>query len=168
MNIFVLSDDPIEAAQMHCDKHCIKMVVELYQQLGSALIRHGAKDEQMPLTQKNKPLRGGYHNHPCTKWCGNSRDNFIWAANHAIALAKEYTFRYQKTHACENGIRKMAEMCQLIPANQLTPFAQAMPEQYRNLSAIKAYRDYYWFDKRLNIKCDWNKGRKPPSWWGII
>ena len=66
MNIFVLSDDPVQAAQEHCDKHCVKMVLELYQQLGSAMRRHGATDKDMPLTQSGKPLKGGYHNHPCT------------------------------------------------------------------------------------------------------
>ena len=42
MNIFVLDRDPREAARMYCDKHTPKMVVELLQQLGSAVIRHGA------------------------------------------------------------------------------------------------------------------------------
>lgn len=165
MNIFVLSNDPVEAAKMHCDKHCVKMVVELYQQLGSALRRHGAVDSQMPLTQSGKPLRGGYHNHPCTKWCGDSRKNFEWAIEHAIALSEEYTLRYGKTHACEPGIRKMADMTDIIPPGDMTEFAQAMPDEYRHPSAVNAYRDYYWFDKRLNIKCEWKKGRSMPRWW---
>ena len=31
MNIFILSEDPIEAAKMQCDKHVVKMVVETAQ-----------------------------------------------------------------------------------------------------------------------------------------
>ena len=165
MNIFVLSYDPVEAAEMHCDKHCVKMVVELYQQLGSALRRHGATDRQMPLTQSSKPLRGGYHHHPCTQWCGDSRGNFEWAAEHAIALTEEYTKRYGKNHACSAGIRKMAAMSDMIPEGGMTPFAQAMPDEYRSYSAVDAYRDYYWHDKRLNIKCEWGKTRQEPNWW---
>jgi hypothetical protein len=165
MNIFVLSYDPVEAAEMHCDKHCVKMVVELYQQLGSALRRHGATDRQMPLTQSGKPLRGGYHHHPCTKWCGDSRSNFEWAAEHAIALTEEYTKRYGKNHACSTGIRKMAAMSDMIPEGGMTPFAQAMPDEYHNASAVVAYRDYYFYDKRENIQCEWNKSRQPPDWW---
>ena len=38
MNIFVLDEDPIVAAKMYCDIHLPKMVVELYQQLGSSVI----------------------------------------------------------------------------------------------------------------------------------
>lgn len=165
MNIFILSNDPVEAAQMHCDKHCVKMVVELFQQLGSALRRHGTPDNQMPLTQSNKPLRGGYKNHPCTLWCGDSRENFEWAAIHAIALAEEYTFRYGKIHQCELGIRQMYNMSHLIPSDKLLPFAQAMPDIYKNDCAITAYRNYYWMDKRNNIKCEWNKNRQKPFWW---
>jgi len=165
MNIFVLSYDPVEAAEMHCDKHCVKMVVELYQQLGSALRRHGATDSQMPLTQSGKPLRGGYHNHPCTRWCGDSRSNFEWAAWHGIALAEEYSERYGKEHACSAGIRHMASMLDMIPEGCMTPFAQAMPDEYRNASAVVAYRDYYFYDKRENIQCEWNKSRQSPDWW---
>lgn len=165
MNIFVLSYDPVEAAQMHCDKHCVKMVVELYQQLGSALRRHGATDSQMPLTQSGKPLHGGYHNHPCTQWCGESRENFEWAAEHAIALTEEYTYRYGKKHACEDGIFQMQNMLEMIPSSSMTGFAQAMPVEYQSSSAVDSYRQYYWFDKRKNIKCEWKKGRQPPEWW---
>ena len=161
MNIFVLDDDPVVAAQNHCDKHCVKMVTELYQQLGSALRRYGATDEQMPLTSKGTPLRGGYHNHPCTKWCGESRSNFEWASEHAIGLAKEYTFRYGKTHACEAGIRRMAEMSDMINNGSMTRFAQAMPDEYKNEDAVQAYRAYYVGEKSAIAK--W-KNTDTPSW----
>ena len=165
MNIFVLDENPKVAAISHCDKHCVKMVVELYQQLGSALRRHGAKDHQMPLTQSGKPLRGGYANHPCTRWCGESLANFEWAAEHAIALSGEYRFRYGKTHSCEAGIIQMANMNNLIPSGDITPFAQAMPDHYRSQDPVEAYRRYYWYEKRTTIDCRWQKGRGEPVWW---
>tara|TARA_Y100001973_G_scaffold89143_1_gene135169 strand:+ start:332 stop:862 length:531 start_codon:yes stop_codon:yes gene_type:complete len=167
MNIFVLDEDPVVAAQMHCDKHCVKMVLELFQQLGSAMRRHGATDSHMPLTKSGKPLKGGYHNHPCTRWCGDSRDNFEWAAEHAMALAKEYTYRYGKKHACEAGIRYMARCSWIIPNVGKTPFAQAMPEEFKNNCAVTAYRDYYIIDKQKNIQCEWNKNRQSPDWWCV-
>lgn len=166
MNIFVLDKDPVKAAENHCDKHCVKMVLELYQQLGSAMRRHGATDGDMPLTQAGKPLKGGYKNHPCTRWCGDSRANFDWAAKHAIALTEEYTYRYGKKHACEDGIRYMASCSWIIPEGKITPFAQAMPEQFNNDCVVTAYRDYYWYDKRKNISVTWNKKRSAPEWWG--
>ena len=59
----------------------------------------------------------------------------------------------------------MSDMSHLIPSDRMTPFAQAMPEEYHNQSSVDAYRDYYWNDKRLNIKCEWTKTRQEPSWW---
>ena len=78
MNIFVLDEDPAIAAQMMCDKHIPKMIVETFQMLGSALRRHGATDEQMPLTSKGTPLIGGYKHHPCTIWAGETKTNYVW------------------------------------------------------------------------------------------
>lgn len=165
MNIFVLDSDPITAAKMHCDKHCVKMVVELYQQLGSAVRRHGATDSQMPLTSNGKPLKGGYANHPCTRWCGDSRHNFIWAAMHGIALSMEYSYRYDKIHSCHEGLIKLLNMFKLIPYAPLMPFAQAMPDQYKiDNDAVTAYRNLYWFDKRHKFNCVWTR-RSKPKWW---
>ena len=36
MNIFRLHDDPYIAAQMHCDKHVVKMILETAQMLSTA------------------------------------------------------------------------------------------------------------------------------------
>jgi len=140
MNIFVLDEDPIAAAKMYCDKHIPKMCVEMLQMMGSAVIRHGATPDMMPLTKKGTPLKGGYHNHPCTRWAGDSRANFLWVAHHAAALCEEYTLRFGKTHFCEKGIVHLCSMDSLIPEGKslysqtwlpLTPFALAMPDEFR-------------------------------------
>ena len=157
MNIFVLDTDPQIAARFMCNKHVVKMILESAQMLCSAFENGEA------------PYRRAYYNHPCTKWCGESRSNFEWASEHAIGLAKEYTFRYGKTHACEAGIRRMAEMSDMINSGSMTRFAQAMPDEYKNnASDVQAYRDYYWFDKRKNIQCEWNKTRSAPKWWNSL
>ena len=163
MNIFVLHKDPIVSARMHCDKHVPKMVVELYQQIGSALRRYGATDDVMPTTKGGTPLKGGYHNHPCTRWVGDSRDNFRWAVHHGLALCEEFKLRYDKSHYCEDGIRMMGELADLIPQGELTEFAQAMPDECRQPSAVFAYRIYYKVDKSRFAK--WERGREAPSWW---
>jgi hypothetical protein len=163
MNIFILDEHPVKAAEYYCDKHIPKMCVELYQQLGSAVIRHGATSNQMPLTSKGTPLKGGYHNHPCTRWCGDSRINFMWASTHAIALCLEYNRRYDKIHACEAGIRHLADMQHMIQGEMLTPFALAMPEQYKSHDAVYSYRQYYIHEKKNFAK--WNKLNNVPNWW---
>ena len=163
MNIFVLHKDPIVSARMHCDKHVPKMVVELYQQIGSALRRYGATDDVMPTTKGGTPLKGGYHNHPCTRWVGDSRDNFRWAVQHGLALCEEFKLRYNKPHYCEDGSRMMGELADLIPQGELTEFAQAMPDECRQPNVVLAYRIYYKVDKSRFAK--WERGREAPSWW---
>jgi hypothetical protein len=135
------------------------MVVELFQQLGSAVIRHGAKENDMPLTSKGTPLKGGYHNHPCTKWCGDSRSNYNWASIHALELCKEYSKRYNKTHSCQKGIEKLCDMDYLIPEGELTEHAQAMPQEYKNTDPVTAYRTYYIKDKKEFAT--WKLGNTP-------
>lgn len=166
MNIFVLDQDPKLAAQAMCDKHIPKMVVESLQMMGSALRRHGATDDQMPLSEAGKPIKGGYKNHPCTRWVGDSRVNFLWLAEHGLELCSEYTLRYGKIHKCQHKIEHMIEMCGMVPAGTLTTFAQAMPDEYRSIDTVHAYRTYYNNDKAYFAK--WEKGRQAPSWWSPV
>jgi len=164
MNIFVLDLDPTTAAQMHCDKHVPKMCVEAAQMMASALRRHGATDEQMPLTKSGTPYKGGYAHHPCTVWAGDSRDNFMWLADHAVDLCNEYFQRFGKVHACHYPIVVMRDMNiidKVIPKGKLTPFAQAMPDEYRDDDAVKAYQAYY-HSKQF---AKWEKGTPAPDWW---
>ena len=167
MNIFVLHRDPTIAAQMHCDKHVPKMVVEAAQMMASALRRHGATDEDMPLTKAGKPYKGGYAHHPCTVWAGDSRANFWWLATHAQALYCAYQLRFGKKHACADPIDQMQILTDSIPEytgtnhTGLTSFAQAMPDEYRDDNAVKAYRAYY-HSKQF---AKWEKGTPAPDWW---
>lgn len=165
MNLFILHTDPVIAAKYYCDLHVPKLVVECYQMLGSAVRRHGATDEQMPLTATTKrPLRGGYHNHPATRFVGNTRDNYQWTVEHALALCSEFQKRFGKIHACEAGIRHLKDMDSLIPEGGLTEFALCMPDEYKvKGDAVASYRSYYLNDK---IRfAEWNRGRSAPHWW---
>lgn len=164
MNIFVLDTNPTIAATMMCDKHIPKMVLESAQMMAQALRRHGATDEQMPLTKSGTPYKGGHPHHPCTVWAGDSRANFYWLADHALALCEEYTTRFGKTHACEQPIKQMNDMSYRIRPNNvrvLTPFALAMPDEYRDDDAVKAYRRYY----HSKTFAKWEKGTPAPAWW---
>ena len=166
MNIFVLDLNPTIAARMHCDKHIPKMCVEAAQMMASALRRHGATDEQMPLTKAGTPYKGGYHHHPCTVWAGDCEGNFNWLVHHAVALCEEYAKRFGKRHACHDPILDMSALeMTLIPNGiepmPLTPFAQAMPDEYRDDDVVKAYRAYY----HSKTFAKWEKGTPAPDWW---
>jgi len=164
MNIFVLDTDPTTAARMHCDKHVPKMCVEAAQMMASALRRHGATDEQMPLTKSDTPYKGGYKHHPCTVWVGDSEANFVWMAVHAQELLSEYTKRFGKIHACQTPIFEMVDLGYEMSDDWTkgkTPFAQAMPDEYRNDDPVVAYRAYY-HSKQF---AKWEKGTPAPDWW---
>ena len=162
MNIFILDTDPTTAARMHCDKHVPKMCVEAAQMMASALRRHGATDDAMPLTKAGTPYKGGYAHHPCTVWAGDSLDNFTWLADHALALCSEYYDRFNKVHACTSPIIQMRSSDIVSDIRQaLTPFAQAMPDEYRDDDAVKAYQAYY-HSKQF---AKWEKGTPAPDWW---
>ncbi len=183
MNIFILDTDPTTAARMHCDKHVPKMCVEAAQMMASALRRHGATDEDMPLTKAGKPYKGGYKHHPCTVWAGDSWANLKWLCLHGMELTIEYSRRFNKIHACEDPILRMASlakrMCRALDMphdeDAMTPFALAMPDEYRPRGssddvlymeaegddAVQAYRRYY-HSKQF---AKWEKGTPAPDWW---
>lgn len=141
MNIFVLDLDPIKAAQYQCDRHVVKMTLETAQILSTVL---------------DGPYRPTHHNHPCVKWAGVSKENADWLITHGLALGEEYTFRYGKVHKSVEVIKSLSP--DKLVSLGLTPFAQAMPDQYRNPDVVKAYRDYYRGEKTWAM---WTKRRKP-------
>jgi hypothetical protein len=49
-----------------------------------------------------------------------------------------------------------------MPEIGLTPFAQAMPQEYKRSCAVEAYRAYYIGDKADIAEWDW--GRLTPDW----
>ena len=46
----------------------------------------------------------------------------------------------------------------------LTPFALAMPEQYKSDDHVEAYRNYYMSEEKQKI-ASWNKRREKPEWY---
>ena len=99
-------------------------------------------------------------NHPCTIWVRQSLDNYEWLYCLSLALNDEYGYRYGKSHkSVDEVILKLPDID--LPRKGLTPFAQAMPDEYKNEDAITAYRKYYMEDK-YNL-FSW-KHREVPEW----
>lgn len=154
MNIFVLDENPKIAAQYHNNKHVVKMILESAQMMSTVI------KQQFPEADVYKPT---HKNHPCTKWAAESIQNFNWLYQLSIELCKEYTHRYGKIHKTQLVIEKMKPYINKInfPLNSLTPFAQAMPDEYKNSDPITAYRNYYIFEKSKFLDY---KNREKPSW----
>ena len=181
MNIFVLDNDPIKAAEYSCDKHVVKMIVESCQMLSSAHrvldgqeytdLSKGAKPRRRKRWRLEEPRedllwKASFVGHPCTQWIMQSKENYRWLARHAVALTEEYTIRYEKKHSCESMCRYFLDT---YPDNLLsihqTEFAQAMPEQYKVVGdAVQAYRNYYHGEKAYFAK--WKT--TTPHWWNGV
>ena len=128
MNIFALDYDPIVAAEYHCDKHVVKMVLETAQML-STITGHG--------------YRPTHINHPCTVWARESTQNFLWLYGLGMALGKEFQHRYRKRHKSSIIIAEQWPPPKSIPEGPLTPFALAMPDEYKVDCPVESYRNYY-------------------------
>ena len=175
MNIFILDEDLDTCAEYHVDKHVVKMPLEAAQMLCTVqwinkyaghIPRKLNSDEWASVsTQKaNDPRPFPYlptmYNHPCTIWARTSLSNYEWLYTYALALGDEYTYRYGKLHkSIHDVVLNLPDIS--FPDIGLTPFAQAMPDQYKNGNAIKAYREYYLQDK-FNLFA-W-KNREVPDW----
>lgn len=146
MNIFLLSKDPVEAASMQCDKHCLKMILETAQMLSTIC---------------GGPYKPTHANHPCAIWAKATRNNYAWLVMHGLALCEEYTRRYGKTHKCQAVISSLANKGAELPPGS-TEFVQCMPEQFKDADPVVAYRKYY----HSKTFAAWNKCTPAPYWWG--
>ena len=157
MNIFVLSENSAEAAQFHNDKHCVKMILEHTQMLSTAI--RVCSNDSIDDVYKRAHL-----NHPCSIWTRKTRSNFNWLCEMTQELFQEYTKRYNKEHKSYSIFDICRNNLNLIPEGELTPFAQAMPIEYKNPDPVKAYRTYYLNDKKEFST--WKLGNVP-YWWNI-
>lgn len=182
MNIFILHENPQIAAQMHCDKHCNKMIVEHAQMLAAAYYSTIgiSRKKEIPDNQElvNKLFRGWprkhpdgseWHyamthvNHPCTIWTRTSIQNFNWLLECTDALCEEFKRRWRNEPSIKKIVNWMRQNPPNLPSTGLTPFAQAMPDCFRSKDSVEAYRKYYGM-KTSYMKVDW-KYTDSPYWW---
>jgi len=192
MNIFLLDLDPEKCAQAHGDKHVVKMLLEACQLLYTAhwvifyphILEYKAPSK-LAVIQKHlcipdtiqtappsisRPKEPGFRpchiHHPCAKWVRESLDNYLFLARLAIALAEEFKFRYPKkgAHACEcHAHWLLHNYPEFMMDGGLTPFVQAMDDQYKRKDPIEGYRNYYLTSKKDRGLLTY-KSRDPPSW----
>lgn len=169
------------------DKHVVKMPTESCQMLHTNSLyflfweAHGREPSLKELKGFHKESHFSYMmkpamlNHPSTIWARKNKANFMWLYNHAVALCKEYSYRYGKTHGTESRIQDSFTFS--YDEDELSPVSIAMADEYRldrdayfaenpNLSdwdfVIDSYRNYY--IKAKYKFASW-KGRDNPSWY---
>ena len=135
MNVFVLSDNPQQAAKWHVDKHVVKMPLEASQLLCSVYW----------MQKIAAPYKMTHKNHPCAIFARQSCLNFNWVYEYGKALCAEYTTRYGKVHKslavldwCYNNSHEL-----IFNEYEMTKFPLAMPNEYKVQCPIQSYRNYY-------------------------
>jgi hypothetical protein len=178
MNIFYLDKEPQTCAEMHVDKHVVKMILE-YAQLLSTTHRYldgtinigsstsGRKKTiyRLPDGRDNLLYSATHINHPSAIWVRKNQQNYIWLTKLLSELCKEYTYRYGKVHKCEQiGLVEYLRNNEPknIPMGPFTEPTPAMPDHYKvSGDSISSYKNYYLGDKTRMFS--W-KNRETPAW----
>lgn len=179
MNIFVLDNCPIKSAQLQCDKHVVKMIVESAQMLSTAhRMLDGAEERRpsksgktnvkywvLPDARENVLYKAVHMYHPCTVWTCESKANYDWHYKHFVALCDEYTHRYEKIHLTDTLLRDILKLSpKNIPDCPQTEFKLAMGSNPECMfkDVVKSYRAFYQ-TKQERFTMLWSK-REIPNW----
>lgn len=149
MNIFALDKDTKRCAQMHVDKHVVKMILEYCQLLCTTKRLLDNIIEDHP-----KLYKVTHKNHPSAVWTRKNADCFFWLIELTQELMTEYTHRYGKIHLCEQkGI--LEYLIENPPSNWESTNSgfclptPAMDECFKvGTDVIASYRNYYNKGKR--------------------
>lgn len=178
MNIFYLDHNRVKCAQMHNDKHCVKMILEYAQLLSTAhrvldghectiLSPSGRKKKVWQLSDgRDSVLYTATHiNHPSAIWVRKSDINYDWLFGMFQALMDEYTYRYGKVHACARLEVHLGKLPKNIPSVPFTEPTPAMPDEVKVVGdSIASYRNYYKQNK--SHLANWKK-RPVPTWFSV-
>lgn len=162
MNIFYLDSSAVLSARMHCDKHCVKMILETAQLLSTA---HRVLDGDEYADDAGL-YKSTHKNHPSAVWVRQSWANYEWTYNLLLALCNEYTDRYNKTHKTASLLDVLHKAPDSIPRyhphGYFTEPPQCMPDEYKDQCTVTAYRQYYLGEKMYMAK--WSLPTLTPEW----
>jgi hypothetical protein len=178
MNIFYLDHDVVKCAEMHNDKHVVKMILEYAQLLSTAhrvldgtLIdgysKTGRKQKRYVFSDERDNIfySATHLHHPSAVWVRQSAMNYYWLYTMLNALCKEYTYRYGKIHKCERDglVNRLQTTPVKIPIGPFTEPTPAMPDEVKIAGdSIKSYRNYY-INNKTHL-ASWKK-RSTPGWY---
>lgn len=160
VNFFYLDKDPKKCAKYYCDKHIIKIPIEIAQILSK--IHYELKSNiDINKIYKNSsviPITLGPY-----LWSIESIDNYLWTCNLGIELINEYKIRYNKTiHKTEDILIFLLNNPPKLPKIGITKFKMTNKYdmfQYISDNPVICARYNYCEMKCINDK--WTKRNKP-------
>ena len=194
MNLFILSLDPAKIAEYMMDKHIAKIILEAVQMLCTTQRLLTAAADAANGVKECDPCvyKIAHKNHPVTIWCRASQANFIWTLDLIDAMHTEWKYRYghpahkqHKSYGVAQYLRSNVPPAHVFEkvrvAGVMTPFALAMPDEYKIRTsdpacrtgtshgadiydAVASYRSYYLSEPKRRI-AKWGKRRDMPLWY---
>ena len=157
MNIFYLHEDPVRSAQLHCDKHVVKMIIEYAQMLSTAHRMldgtqyidqsSGRRIKRWRLDNSNMDgvlYKASHINHPSAIWVRENAIQYQYMYDLFVALCDEYTYRYGKVHMTDSKLRDVLNnIPDNMPLGDWREPPQAMPDDVKSESSLDAYHKYY-------------------------
>lgn len=193
MNIFVLNEDPVIAAQEQCNTHVNKMLIESAQMLSTAhrlldgeltfipvldedgnqvYLKSGKpkmkKHWQLPDEREDVMYKAVHTGHRCVLWTMASICNYIWHYKHFVALCDEYMYRFGRRHLTDIRLRDVLRVPpESIPKVERTPFELAMGSNPECMleCPVESYRAFYQ-TKQDRFSMIWTV-RPVPEWFEV-
>jgi len=177
MNIFYVDSNAEVAARNMVDRHVVKMILETAQLLSTAhrvidgeeyvgQSQSGRKAKRWRLSGNADAIMyaATHINHPSAVWVRENSANYNWLYDHLLALGREYTYRYGRTHLTIDKLKDILEDApeNITQSNVMTKMPSCMDKQYIvSLDPITNYRNYYNYGKTDLLR--WSN-RPPPQW----
>lgn len=173
MNIFFLAADPRRNAACYCDVHVVKIILEICQMLFIA--HHALQQDETWKRGPKRIYRAVFANRAICIWVRQTRSNYMYAVTLGVALCREYTLRYGRTHACqplfawleanpppdfgakpnEGFVSSTSSTTRFAASGNpvgCTPVPLTMPPQFYDSDLIVAYQNYYRIYKPATMK----------------
>jgi hypothetical protein len=162
VNFFYLDTDPKKCAKYYCNKHIIKIPIEIAQILSK--LHHELKTgiDYDKIYKNSIVVKGSIGPY---LWIKESYDNYVWASKLGLELINEYKLRYNKNdHKTEIILQFLADNPPNIPKIGITKFKGTNKYdmfQFISDDPIICARFNYAEMKCINDK--WTK-EGPPKW----
>jgi hypothetical protein len=152
MNLFVPSPEIRPSVEALDDKRVVKMVLETAQLLSTA-IRILDPDTTLPIYKIT------HKNHPVSIWMRSSINNYAYGVNYFIVICREYTYRFGKTHKCEQLLPHFIEFMKWLHTERNFPMTQT---PFANCTDFKSDEVHTAYKKALTLK--WGNDKIKPRW----
>lgn len=161
VNMFYLDDDPDLCARYYCNRHVVKIILEIAQMLCNIHHELGSC-KTIPYKVFNGNKQYPY------KWIKKNKGNYIWSSELGLALVKEYEYRYSGEHKTKKVLLWLRDNVPSLPDGDKTPFEMSHAnDRYWTLTSDVLFNNRVMYAE-LKCKGDKWKNRAVPAWFNAI